>query len=500
MNLGRVASASLITLPAVTPGSGSFVTASGKIGSGLNFPVTGSSVLSLIIGRQSDISLPNRWPTADVDLPGFSYTLWAKIDSYGSQSRTTFVSYLINTGSIDSYNGVQFGLQHLSSSNGGNMYMFWGDPSSANQSFPYSLGFNTWNFIYAGYDHDTGKAEISINNAPITKSSSSKRFTLSNRYGWNRIFTGDQGGGGAKGTDNVTIDEYAMWKKPLTSDEISTIYNGGVGYGWPGINSASLSHTTSSNNVLTITASIPIINEDSLDYGEFIINRTSNTSRSLDVNYTMSGTAINGVNYNALSGQTTIPYGQYSSSIRIYPIPTATGIKKATLSLNRGVPHYSRVNPFAQTVTIIGGGGNLFSASAFMDFPNGTTTSSIISVSGLTGVISDVTVEFVGLTLSHPTDFSTIELDAPEGGFSLLMLGGAGETPISGSNIIFNDAGDTPPTDPFISGLYQPEAILFGDIIGGSDPNGDWTLLIDNSFGTNSGSMSGGWTLRIFTE
>src|ERR1035437_9279941 len=54
--------------------------------------------------------------------------------------------------------------------------------------------------------------------------------------------------------------------------------------------------------------------------GAFMIQRTGDTGPALVVNYRISGTATNGVDYQRLSGTGTIPAGQSAAQIEVTPI------------------------------------------------------------------------------------------------------------------------------------------------------------------------------------
>src|SRR6185369_11248390 len=54
--------------------------------------------------------------------------------------------------------------------------------------------------------------------------------------------------------------------------------------------------------------------------GAFYFSRTGSTASSLAVNYTMSGTASNGVDYLTLSGVATIPAGSNGVDVVVTPI------------------------------------------------------------------------------------------------------------------------------------------------------------------------------------
>src|SRR6185436_9600479 len=72
--------------------------------------------------------------------------------------------------------------------------------------------------------------------------------------------------------------------------------------------------------------------------GTFYISRTGSTASSLAVNYTMSGTAVNGTDYQVVSGTTSIPAGASGVDIQITPTndAIAEGTETITLSLAPG--------------------------------------------------------------------------------------------------------------------------------------------------------------------
>lgn len=74
--------------------------------------------------------------------------------------------------------------------------------------------------------------------------------------------------------------------------------------------------------VVSVVTTSPNVTEDGTTSGTVQISRTGGTSSSLDVNYQMGGSAVNGVDYSFLSGTATIPAGQTSTTITITGIPT----------------------------------------------------------------------------------------------------------------------------------------------------------------------------------
>lgn len=73
--------------------------------------------------------------------------------------------------------------------------------------------------------------------------------------------------------------------------------------------------------------------EDGTTSGTIQISRAGDTSSSLNVNYQIGGSAINGVDYSFLSGTATIPAGQASINVTITGIPTSMVAPTKTIIL-----------------------------------------------------------------------------------------------------------------------------------------------------------------------
>jgi hypothetical protein len=71
---------------------------------------------------------------------------------------------------------------------------------------------------------------------------------------------------------------------------------------------------------VTVAANDANASESGPDTGTFTIGRTGSTASALTVNYSLSGTAANGVDYQFLSGSVTIPAGAASANIVVRPI------------------------------------------------------------------------------------------------------------------------------------------------------------------------------------
>ena len=99
---------------------------------------------------------------------------------------------------------------------------------------------------------------------------------------------------------------------------LTLISNGSYLLGTP--NNATVTIIDNDKPVVSIVATDAVAAEAGLDTGTFTVSRDGITTAPLTVNYTVSGTATNGVDYQLLSGSLTIPAGQASATIVVTPI------------------------------------------------------------------------------------------------------------------------------------------------------------------------------------
>ncbi len=147
---------------------------------------------------------------------------------------------------------------------------------------------------------------------------------------------------------------------------------------------------------------------------------------------------------------------------------------------------------------------------------------STISVSGLTGTVTDVNVTLTGYQHPSPEDVDVL-LVGPTGHATVLMTDAGGSTPLSSAvTLTFDDEASGSVTAPVVSGTYQPDFALFCTTCGfggpspapaapyhqtlavydGKDPNGPWSLFVyDDHVNFDPASVpsaiSGGWSLEI---
>jgi hypothetical protein len=72
--------------------------------------------------------------------------------------------------------------------------------------------------------------------------------------------------------------------------------------------------------VVSVVLTDLIASENGPDPGTFTVSRTGSTATALTVHYSLGGTAVNGVDYEALSGSVTIPVGSDSASVVVRPV------------------------------------------------------------------------------------------------------------------------------------------------------------------------------------
>jgi subtilisin-like proprotein convertase family protein len=146
----------------------------------------------------------------------------------------------------------------------------------------------------------------------------------------------------------------------------------------------------------------------------------------------------------------------------------------------------------------------------------GEITSSIV-VSGVAGSITDLTVTLNSLSHTYPDDLVIGLLNEDAGLGFVFMSGAGGSTDIVNATLTFSDAAAVGLPESFVgsqvitSGTYLPSnyglyeftffdnATSFADF-DGLDPNGTWTLYVDDIFPADGGTIAGGFSLTITTD
>src|SRR5206468_2035862 len=109
--------------------------------------------------------------------------------------------------------------------------------------------------------------------------------------------------------------------------------------------------------VITVAASSPNASRVGPTNGTFTIIRTGATTNALTLNYTLSGTATNGSDYNSLGATVTIPAGAASAAITVTPKASTNLVGAQTVLLTLSANGaYTVGSPNNATVTIAGNG------------------------------------------------------------------------------------------------------------------------------------------------
>jgi alpha-mannosidase len=129
------------------------------------------------------------------------------------------------------------------------------------------------------------------------------------------------------------------------------------------------------------------------DSGSFTVIRTGSTQSPLAVAYSLSGTAISGTDYNALSGSTTIPAGAASTVINLIPINDAAAEPEETVTVTLTPQADYQVGLWSSaTASIInsaGGGGGGQGTIVLYPFSEGSGTVTVDTSGGGSGNLAN---------------------------------------------------------------------------------------------------------------
>src|SRR5262245_13002147 len=174
-----------------------------------------------------------------------------------------------------------------------------------------------------------------------------------------------------------------------------------------------------------------------------------------------------------------------------------------------------------------------FSNSSFIainDNAAATPYPSNITVSGVTGAVTHVTVRLFNLSHSFPGDIDALLVSPSNLNAVMLMSDAGGGLAVSNANLTFDDCavrllpsgGGGSPAQGIVSGRFRPSNYGFGastDIMPAPAPaepygtalavfnglngtflNGTWSLYVRDDAAGDLGSIGGGWSITIFTD
>ena len=188
-----------------------------------------------------------------------------------------------------------------------------------------------------------------------------------------------------------------------------------------------------------------------------------------------------------------------------------------TLHLLRGISAlaiFTLVSANAQT-TFSNTGSILIPAGA-----PGTTSGpanpypSTLNVAGLSGTITNLTVTLNDFSHSFTRDVDVL-LVGPTGVARMLMSSVGGLTPVSLIDLTFADGFPSLSTSTLVSGTFAPTNLGSGNLpapapagpyltllsgFNGTNPNGAWSLFVNDHAGFDTGSIAGGYSVTITTS
>lgn len=190
---------------------------------------------------------------------------------------------------------------------------------------------------------------------------------------------------------------------------------------------------------VNVMASDTVAGETGPDAGTFTFSRTGDVSNSLIVDYTVSGSADNGVDYNNLSGTVTIPATQSSVDVVITPVddPAVDGGEIVTLTLD-AIGTYNLGSNSSASITII---------------DNDAAGVTVTSATGLQTTEAGASANFTVVLNTAPSADVTIGLSVDV----------ATEGMVSPTSLVFTPANwNTPQT---VTAIGVDDAIVDGDAL-----------------------------------
>jgi uncharacterized repeat protein (TIGR01451 family) len=157
-------------------------------------------------------------------------------------------------------------------------------------------------------------------------------------------------------------------------------------------------------------------------------------------------------------------------------------------------------------------------AITILDNTTASVYPSVISVPALTGVVGQVTLTLSNISHGYPQDIDAL-LVGPSGRSTILMSG-AGAPPLDSADVTFDDDAPSPVPDgttQILSTSYQPFDYLptLGppsklpppapagpypaamSVFNTLNPQGSWSLFVDDHTPGDSGIIAGGWSLTF---
>jgi hypothetical protein len=213
-----------------------------------------------------------------------------------------------------------------------------------------------------------------------------------------------------------------------------------------------------------------------------------------------------------------------SFTFRVDPALICGGTLTATLQLQDGAANLGTVAIGFALGTTVAGPTLVFANTGAITIPAGAPASSngaaapypaTLNVSGIISPVSKVTATLTSVAHTFPDDLDIL-LVGPGGQKVMLMSDAGGGTGVSTATLTFDDAaaGTLPDTSfPSAGGIFRPTDFTPGDSLpgpapsspygtalsafSGVNPNGAWSLYVNDDAGGDSGGINGGWSVGL---
>jgi uncharacterized repeat protein (TIGR01451 family) len=193
---------------------------------------------------------------------------------------------------------------------------------------------------------------------------------------------------------------------------------------------------------------------------------------------------------------------------RIFTFTAAStngGTVVATLQLQNGSTNYGNITyTFVMPTVATFWNTNLISipAQQFIPAPDSGPANpypSVVSVSGITNFVQNVTVTLSNLSHTFPHDISML-LVGPGGQKSILMSAAANHSSVSNATVTFDQSAALalPASGQVVSGSYQPENYNPTNFFPANAPVGPYTANLSRFAGLSGTNISGAWSLYAF--
>jgi uncharacterized protein (DUF1800 family) len=203
--------------------------------------------------------------------------------------------------------------------------------------------------------------------------------------------------------------------------------NGSTGVGLVEVYDITPTTPTGGPESVTLAATDPNADTSGGNSGSFTITRTGDTSASLAVAYTVGGSAVNGIDYQPLSGSVTIPAYVSAATVAILPNPTLAQSPTSTVTLTLNASSaYAVGSSNTGTVTIQNIPPTLFVAQIRPTTGAAGSTGSGVATILLSpdGSLASVSVAFSNLTSGEVVAHLSIGGDMNNGTYVLNLPNG----------------------------------------------------------------------------